>query len=95
MAHYIDADRLRTELEKQLKNARDYMNGAGMRYKGPKYYKAQGKESAYDALLNVIDSLQQEQPDVDIEEQDDDKCPICGCALDAAGCCGCCGYGRR
>ena len=38
------------------------MNGAGMRYKGSKYYKAQGKESAYDALLSIIDSLQQEQP---------------------------------
>lgn len=61
MAKYIDADRLRAELEKRLKNVRDYMNGAGMRYKGPKYYKAQGKESAYDALLNVIDSLQQER----------------------------------
>ena len=57
---------LRAELKKRLKNVRDYMNGAGMRYKGPKYYKAQGKESAYDALLNVIDSLQQEQPEVDL-----------------------------
>lgn len=61
---YIDAERLKCELEKRLKNVRDYMNGAGMKYKGPKYYKAQGKESAYDALLSVIDSLQQEQPEV-------------------------------
>lgn len=38
------------------------MNGAGMKYKDPKYFKAQGKESAYDAQLNIIDSLQQEQP---------------------------------
>lgn len=60
MAKYIDADRLRKELDKRLKNVRDYMNGAGMTYKGPKYFKAQGKESAYDALLNIIDSLQQE-----------------------------------
>lgn len=60
---YIDAERLKCELEKRLKNVRDYMNGAGMKYKGPKYYKAQGKESAYDALLSVIDSLQQEQPE--------------------------------
>ena len=56
---------LRAELKKRLKNVRDYMNGAGMRYKGPKYYKAQGKESAYDALLNVIDSLQQEQSEIE------------------------------
>ena len=61
---YIDADRLRMELEKRLKNVRDYMNGAGMRYKGPKFYKARGKESAYDALLNIIISLQQEQTDM-------------------------------
>lgn len=62
MSKYIDADRLKAELEKRLKNTRDYMNGAGMIYKGPKYYKAQGKESAYDAILNVLDFLQQEQP---------------------------------
>lgn len=36
------------------------MNGAGMKYKGPKFFKTQGKESAYDAILNVLDSLQQE-----------------------------------
>lgn len=62
MSKYIDADRFRMELEKRLKNVRDYMNGAGMKYKGPKYFRAQGRESAYDALLNTIDSLQQEQP---------------------------------
>ena len=66
---YIDADRLRKELDKRLKNVRDYMNGEGMKYKGPKYHKAQGKESAYDALLSIVDSLQQEQPDVDIREE--------------------------
>jgi len=59
---YIDADLLRKEIEKRLKNIRDYMTGAGMKYKGPKYYKAQGKESTYGALLNTIASLQQEQP---------------------------------
>ena len=55
---YIDADLLRKEIEKRLKNLRDYMSGTGMRYKGPKYFKAQGKESAYDAILNLIDSLE-------------------------------------
>lgn len=67
---YIDADRLRMELEKRLKNVRDYMNGAGMRYKGPKFYKARGKESAYDALLNIIISLQQEQDLIVINKKD-------------------------
>ena len=66
---YIDAECLRKELDKRLKNVRDYMNGEGMKYKGPKYHKAQGKESAYDALLSIVDSLQQEQPDVDIREE--------------------------
>ena len=55
---------LRAELKKRLKNIRDYMTGVGMKYRGPKYYKAQGKESAYDALLSIIDSLQQEQTDM-------------------------------
>lgn len=68
MSKYIDAERLKADIEKRLKNTRDYMNGTGMKYKGQKYYKAQGKESAYDAILNVIDSLQQEQPSDDLEE---------------------------
>lgn len=66
---YIDADILRKEIEKRLKNTRDYMTGAGMKYKGPKYYKAQGKESAYDALLNILDSLQKEQQEVDLDSE--------------------------
>lgn len=59
---YIDAEKLKAEIEKRLKNTRDYMTGNGMKYRGPKYYKSQGKESVYDAILNIIDSLQQEQP---------------------------------
>lgn len=66
---YIDADRLRKELDKRLKNVRDYMNGEGMKYKGPKYHKAQGKESSYDALLSIIDSLQQEPIEKDEETE--------------------------
>ena len=61
---YVDVERLKAEIEKRLKNVRDYMTGVGMRYKGPKYYKMQGKESAYDALLNIIGSFQQEQESV-------------------------------
>ena len=60
MSKYIDADLLRAEIKKRLKNVRDYMNGAGMKYKGPKYYKAQGKESAYDALLSILYTFKQE-----------------------------------
>ena len=66
---YIDAEKLKAEIKKRLKNIRDYIDGAGMKYKGPKFYKARGKESAYDALLSIITSLQQEQPEVDFEEE--------------------------
>lgn len=40
-----------------------------MKYKGPKYHKAQGKESAYDAILSILGSLQQEQPEMDLEKE--------------------------
>lgn len=97
MAKYIDAERLRADLEKRLKNVRDYMNGAGMKYKGPKYFKAQGKESAYDALLNIIDSLQQELQDKittlngikykEVPAKNDDKiCKECDYFLDNGEC---------
>lgn len=69
MIKHIDAELLRAEIKKRLKNVRDYMTGVGMKYKGPKYFKAQGKESAYDALLNVITSLQQKRSDVDLEKE--------------------------
>ena len=64
-----ESEKLKAEIEKRLKNIRNYIKGAGMKYKGPKFYKAQGKESAYDALLSIIDSLQQEQPEVDLKEE--------------------------
>ena len=70
---YINADKLIAEIEKRLKNIRDYMSGVGMKYKGPKYFKAQGKESAYDTLLNIINSLQQEQPDFPTTDEEVEK----------------------
>lgn len=57
------SEKLKAEIEKRLKNVRNYINGAGMKYKGPAFYKARGKESAYDALLSIINSLQQGQPE--------------------------------
>ena len=60
---YIPAEKLKTEIEKRLKNIRNYVNGAGMKHKGPAFYKARGKESAYDAILSIITSLQQGQPE--------------------------------
>ena len=55
--------KLKAEIEKRLKNIRDYINVSGMKYKGPAFYKARGKESAYDALLSIITSVQQGQPE--------------------------------
>lgn len=68
---YIDAEKLIAAIEKRLKNIRDYINGTGMKYKGPKFYKARGKESAYDELLSIIYFLQQEQPEADLEKEID------------------------
>lgn len=68
---YIDTEKLITAIEERLKNIHDYINGAGMKYHGPKFYKARGKESAYDALLSIVYFLQQEQPEqpeVDLEK---------------------------
>ena len=77
---YIDADLLRKKIEKSLKNIRDYMGGVGMKYRGPRYFKAQGKESAYDALLSIIDSLQHEQPEVDLDNHTImEEIRKCGC----------------
>ena len=64
---YIDAEKLKAEIVKRLKNIRDYINGAGVKHKGPAFYKARGKESAYDALLSIITSLQKEKREVSIE----------------------------
>lgn len=53
---------IRAEIERRLKNTRDYMNGAGMKYKGPKYHASRGRESAYDAILSLISTLESEKP---------------------------------
>lgn len=86
MSKYIDAEKLIAEIERRLKNIRDYINGAGMKYKGPKFYKARGTESAYDALLSIITSLQQEQPECiygrSLEEREK-YCRICSAVCKA------------
>lgn len=55
-------EQLKAEIEKRLKNTRDYMNGAGMKYKGPKYHASRGRESAYDAILSFLSTLESEKP---------------------------------
>lgn len=55
-------EQIKAEVEKRLKNTRDYMNGAGMKYKGPKYHASRGRESAYDAILSFISTLESEKP---------------------------------
>ena len=84
---YIPADKLLNEIDSRI--ARCAMDEeAG-------YPDTTSPIATLKSFRSFITSLQQEQPDEDTEEQDDDKCPICGCALDAAGCCSRCGYGRR
>ena len=63
--------KIKAEIEKRLKNTRDYMNGAGMKYKGPKYHASRGRESAYDAILSFLSTLKSEKPN-DLEERWDE-----------------------
>ena len=88
MAHYIDAKKLKKIVEQAKQRA---LKGAEV---DDDLY-CDGRADAFGEVLLEIDSLQQEQPEVDIEEEYDNNCPICGCALDAAGCCSYCGNGRR
>lgn len=62
MSKYIDADRLRKEIEKN-KNMIDglFTEGDDSAY--------DGEDDAYNRVLRIIDSLQQEQPEVDIEKE--------------------------
>jgi len=62
-------DKVKAEVRKRLKNIHDYINGSAMRYKGPKYYESRGRESAYDAILNIIDSLPDEPVAEGLEEE--------------------------
>lgn len=69
---YIDADKLIAEIERRLKSLHEWKTGWERRLplsRNKTYYKNFGKESAYDAILNTITSLQQEQPEVDLEEE--------------------------
>ena len=61
-------EKIKAEVEKRLKNTRDYMNGAGMKYKGPKYHASRGRESAYDAILSLLSTLESEKP-MNLEEE--------------------------
>ena len=61
MAKYIDADRLRAEIEKQSQGEQ------GFRSEDAEY----GYRSCARYLLDFIDSLQQELPEVDLEKEID------------------------
>lgn len=67
MAKYIDADKLIAEIERRLKSLHEWKTGWERRLplsRNKTYYKNFGKESAYDAILNIITSLRQEQENV-------------------------------
>lgn len=58
---YIDAEKLKAEIETKRELAKNYdMSG--------------GDASIYDEIILLIDSLQQEQPEVDLEEEFDRYC---------------------
>ena len=59
MSKYIDADRLKAEIERLYDIARDAS------YNG----EIEGEMTAYDKILSLITSLQQEQPEVDLEKE--------------------------
>lgn len=61
---YIDADRLKAEIEKRM-----HICDGIFERDSDTYY--QGKAVAYQETLPLIDSLQQEQPEVDLEEEMD------------------------
>jgi len=70
MRQYIDAEKLISEIERRLKSLREWKIGWERKLplvRSRTYYKNFGKESAYDAILNIIDSLQQEQPEGNLE----------------------------
>lgn len=79
---YIDANKLIAEIERRLKSLHEWKIGWERRLplsRNKTYYKNFGKESAYDAILNIITSLQQEQPEVEslirceLPDMEDDK----------------------
>lgn len=59
---YIDADRLKAEIEKRM-----HICDGIFERDSDTYY--QGKAVAYQETLSLFDSLQQEQPEVDLEEE--------------------------
>ena len=64
MSKYIDADKLKVEVERRLKSLHEWKVGWERRLpllRNKTYYKNYGKESAYDSILNIVTSLQQEQ----------------------------------
>lgn len=64
--------KIKTEIERRLKNTRDYMNGAGMKYKGPKYHASRGRESAYDAILSFLSTLEKSEKPMNLEDLEEE-----------------------
>lgn len=63
MAHYIDADRLRAEIERRREICAD-IAGDERNEEVAEYYR--GKEVAHDEISSLITSLQQEQAEKDL-----------------------------
>ena len=60
---YIDAEKLKAEIQKRIEETKS------MKPSFDQFWT--GQISAFKGCLSIIDSLQQEQPDVDLEEDTD------------------------
>ena len=66
MSKYIDADRLKAEIERRREKCAD-IAADERNEEVAEYYR--GKEVAYDETCSLITSLQQEQPEIDWEKE--------------------------
>lgn len=66
---YIDAEKLKAEIERLYNIAEGYLVGSQRQSElSPNQYRMEGAKTFCLNLLSVIDSLEQEQPEVDLEE---------------------------
>lgn len=63
MGKYIDADKLKVDIKKRYD---EMLNRAKIDANNAEYWN--GKADSYRAIYDLIDSLQQEQPEVNLEE---------------------------
>lgn len=75
MSRYIDSEKLIAEIERRLHFDNNWIEGDKRRQKrtsgvSSAYYKRIGSKHACESLLDFVISLQQEQPEVDLEKEE-------------------------